>query len=122
MAHTQHGNGDEWERLRLSFTSQPQEETENATPQPSTTELEPGWRAARALVRIQSDELLAVMLRPSFRPARDIELVRVLPCPYCLDGGLRTAGTVRTRGGRSFVRACDTCAKVEIEQWPPQLA
>ena len=92
---------------------------ENATPQPSTTDLEPGWRAARALVRIQSDELLAVMLRPSFRPVRDIELVRVLPCPYCLDGGLRTAGTVRTRGGRAHVRACDTCAKVEIEQRPP---
>lgn len=72
-------------------------------------------------MQIRSDALLATMLRPSFRPVRDIELVPVVPCPHCLDGGLRVAGTVRTRYGRSTVRACDTCAKVEIEQRPPAL-
>lgn len=118
MAHTQRSGGDEWERLRLSFTSQSAGESANDNPEPATTDLEPGWRAARSLMQIKSDELLAVMLRPSFRPVRDIELVPVIPCPHCLDGGLRVAGTVRTRTGRSQVRACDTCAKVEIEQRP----
>lgn len=78
------------------------------------TEVEPGWKAARALLRLRTDALLAVMLRPSFRPAGDLDLVQVAPCPYCQDGGLRTAGSVRTRAGRAAVRACDTCAAVDI--------
>lgn len=76
--------------------------------------MEPGWRAVRALVQVRGDDLLTVMLRSSFRPVRDAELVQVTPCPYCLDGGLRTAGTVRGHKGRAVVRACDTCAAVEI--------
>lgn len=76
--------------------------------------MEPGWRAIRALTQLRSDELLTVMLRPSFRPVRDAELAPVAPCPYCLDGGLRTAGTVRGHRGRVAVRACDTCAVVEV--------
>jgi hypothetical protein len=79
-----------------------------------SVELEPGWSASRALMRVGTDELLAVMLRPSFRPVKDLDLVPVSPCPHCLDGGLRTAGSVRTRRGREPVRACDTCATVEI--------
>jgi hypothetical protein len=120
MAHTQRSGGDEWEweRLRLSFTSQPTGEHADDQPESATTDVEPGWRAARALMQVKSDELLAVMLRPSFRPVREVELVPVIPCHYCLDGGLRVAGTVRTRHGRGLVRACDTCAKVEIEQPP----
>ena len=118
MAHTQRSGGDEWERLRLSFTSHPSGEQTDAESEPATTDLEPGWRAARSLIQVKSDELLAVMLRPSFRPVRDTELVPVIRCHFCLDGGLRVAGTVRTRHGRSLVRACDTCAKVEIEQRP----
>ena len=78
------------------------------------TELEPGWRAIRALMQLRSDELLAVMLRPSFRPVRDLDLVAVSPCEYCRDGGMRTAGTVRVRKGRVTVRACDTCGAVDI--------
>src|SRR5579871_1511846 len=70
-------------------------------------DLEPGWRAIRALMQLHSDELLAVMLRPSFRPVRDLDLVPVSPCAYCYDGGLRTAGSVRVRRGRVLVRACD---------------
>lgn len=119
MAHTQRSGGDEWERLRLSFTSQPTGEHADTQPELETTDLEPGWRAARSLMQVKSDELLAVMLRPSFKPVRDVELVPVIPCHFCLDGGLRVAGTVRTRHGRSLVRACDTCAKVEIEQHRP---
>jgi hypothetical protein len=81
-------------------------------------DMEPGWRAVRSLMQLRSDELLAVMLRPSFRPVRDLDLVRVAPCPYCMDGGLRTAGTVRVRKGRVTVRACDTCATVDIGETP----
>lgn len=116
MAHSQRSGGDEWERLRLSFTSQPAGEHTGAKPEPATNDLEPGWRATRSLMQVKSDALLAVMLRPSFRPVREAELVPVIPCHFCLDGGLRVAGTVRTRHGRRVVRACDTCAKVEIEQ------
>ena len=81
-------------------------------------DMEPGWRAVRSLMQLRSDELLAVMLRPSFRPVRDLDLVQVVPCPYCKDGGLRTAGTVRVRKGRVTVRACDTCATVDIGKTP----
>jgi|SRR5689334_9588420 len=81
-------------------------------------DMEPGWRAVRSLMQLRSDALLAVMLRPSFRPVRDLDLVRVAPCPYCKDGGLRTAGTVRVRKGRVTVRACDTCATVDIGETP----
>jgi hypothetical protein len=78
------------------------------------TDLEPGWRAIRALMQLRSDELLAVMMRPSFRPVREIDLVSVAPCTYCHDGGMRTAGTVRMRRGRVTVHACDTCGTVDI--------
>ncbi|HST87428.1 MAG TPA: hypothetical protein VLJ14_03535 [Ktedonobacterales bacterium] len=81
-------------------------------------DMEPGWRAVRSLMQLRSDDLLAVMLRPSFRPVRDLDLVRVAPCPYCKDGGLRTAGSVRVRKGRVTVRACDTCATVDIGETP----
>ncbi|HEX6121553.1 MAG TPA: hypothetical protein VFY89_00260 [Ktedonobacterales bacterium] len=77
-------------------------------------ELEPGWTATRALMRITCEELLAIMLWPSFRPVKELDLVPVLPCPHCRDGGLRTAGSIRTRRGREPVRACDTCATLEI--------
>lgn len=81
-------------------------------------DVEPGWKAARSLVRLRSDALLAVMLRPSFRPVGELDLVQVAPCPYCRDGGLRMAGSVRIRKGRVAVRACDTCAAVDIGERP----
>jgi hypothetical protein len=40
--------------------------------------------------------------------------VVVVPCHHCGDGGLRTAGSVKTRTGREQVRACDTCHTVEV--------
>lgn len=78
------------------------------------TDLEPGWRAARSLMQLKSEALLAIMLRPSFRPVRDHDLVPVALCPYCLDGGMRLAGSVRVRKGRVPVRACDTCGAVDV--------
>jgi hypothetical protein len=90
----------------------------NSSGPSAAVELEPGWSARRALTHISSDELLAVMMRPSFRPVKDLDLVPVTLCPHCLDGGLRTAGSVRTRRGREQVRACDTCAEVEIGDGP----
>lgn len=81
---------------------------------PRAVDMEPGSAAARALMSVSSDELLTIMLRPSFRPVKDLDLVPIAPCPRCLDGGLRTAGSVRTRRGRELVRACDTCAAVVL--------
>jgi hypothetical protein len=81
-------------------------------------DIEPGWKAARSLMHLRSDALLAVMLRPSFQPVRNFELVPVTLCPYCCDGGLRVAGTVRASEGRVLVRACDTCAAVDIGRRP----
>lgn len=82
------------------------------------TDLEPGWRAVRSLMQLRSEALLAIMLRPSFRPVRDLDLVPVAPCMYCLDGGLRSAGSLRVRRGRVPVRACDTCGAVDIGNEP----
>lgn len=78
------------------------------------TDLEPGWMAARSLMQLRSAALLTIMLRPSFRPVRDLDLVPVAPCLYCLDGGMRSAGSVRVRKGRVPVRACDTCGAVDV--------
>ena len=77
-------------------------------------EREPGHVALQALRSAENDALLAVMLRPSFKPIAPHDLVIVAPCHHCGDGGLRTAGSVRTRTGREAVRACDTCRTVEI--------
>lgn len=77
-------------------------------------EREPGHAALQALRSAENDALLAVMLRPSFKPIDRHDLVVVAPCPHCLDGGLRTAGSVRMRSGREAVRACDTCRTVEV--------
>ncbi|MGH2517787.1 MAG: hypothetical protein ACRDHP_19245, partial [Ktedonobacterales bacterium] len=108
MTESRRDGGDEREeQARQALPEQPPfEERADAG---AVTELEPGWLAARSLVQLRSDELLAIMLRPSFRPARDLDLVPVAPCTACGDGGLRTAGSVRGRRGRELVRACDTC-------------
>jgi hypothetical protein len=107
MSQVQPTNGDDGDQLHASPPFHPPGDER---------ELEPGWRAMRALMQLDSDELLAVMLRPSFRPVRDMDLVPVMRCPYCQDGGLRMAGSVRLRTGRAPVRACDTCARLEIER------
>jgi hypothetical protein len=83
------------------------------TPEPEP-EREPGREALGALRGAESDALIAVMLRPSFKRIGEDDLVVVAPCPHCGDGGLRTAGSVKTRTGREQVRGCDTCRTVEI--------
>jgi hypothetical protein len=76
--------------------------------------LESGRDAAESLMRVMGDPLLKLMLRRSFRPVDDLAVVPVVPCPHCLDGGLRLAGTVRERDGRQPVRGCDTCGAVVV--------
>ncbi|MGO8950871.1 MAG: hypothetical protein ACLQUY_25095 [Ktedonobacterales bacterium] len=80
----------------------------------NSTDMEPAWRAAYALMQLKCETLLNVMLRPTFNPIQDTTMVPIYPCPHCGDGGLRTAGTLRLRKGTAFVRACDTCCSVEI--------
>jgi hypothetical protein len=77
-------------------------------------EREPGREALEGLHGAVSDALIAMMLRPSFKPITTNDLVVVAPCHHCGDGGLRTAGSVKTRTGREPVRACDTCHTVEV--------
>jgi hypothetical protein len=79
-----------------------------------TTNTEPAWRAARALMKLRSETLLTVMLQPTFDLIQDTTLVPIYPCPHCCDGGLRTAGLLRLHKGIAFVRACDTCCAVEV--------
>lgn len=91
-------------------------DTSRSIPPCATNEVEPGWLATRALMQMGSEDLLRLMLRPSFRPVRDLELVPVAPCQHCQDGGMRTAGSIRSRRGRELVHACDTCGVIRVGQ------
>jgi hypothetical protein len=75
---------------------------------------ERGRDAAESLMRMAGDDLLRVMLRRTFRPIEESDVVPIIPCPYCLDGGLRLAGVLRDRAGRRLVRGCDTCGAVVV--------
>jgi hypothetical protein len=110
----QANSADDWEQPHPSLPFASTGDDREPHTGDKATELEPGWHAVNSLMQFGNDDLLAVMLRSSFRPVRDEDLVPVSRCPYCLDGGLRMAGTVRMRTGRAAVRACDTCAAVEI--------
>lgn len=90
------------------------DEVAHDTPARARLRLELGSAAADALLRVMDDLLLRVMLRASFQPITAVDVVPVVPCPHCLDGALRVAGTVRERGARQIVRACDTCASVQV--------
>lgn len=118
--HSNSGMGDGRSDELASGLRMPSEDeaTETAEADETLLDLEPGWYAVQSLMRIKSDALLSMMLRPSFRPVGDHELVSVKPCHFCLDGGLRLAGSVRARKGRSLVRACDTCGLVQVEAPP----
>jgi hypothetical protein len=115
MPHSQANSADDWEQQRPLLPYTPAADGREPRTGGEAAELEPGWSATRSLMQFESDELQAIMLRPSFRPVREMDLVPVSRCPYCLDGGLRMAGTVRVRAGRATVRACDTCATVDID-------
>src|SRR5262249_40274053 len=70
MPQPQRGPDDEgWKGVDPSSASHSAHKgQEGSSGSESCSELEPGWRAIRALMQIHNDELLAVMLRPSFRP------------------------------------------------------
>jgi hypothetical protein len=78
--------------------------------------LEPGRQAAESLMRVMGDTLIQLMLRPDFEAIDEQDVVPVLPCPYCGDGALRLAGTLRVRGDLELVRSCDTCGSVQVGQ------
>ena len=87
--------------------------------QSQVADVEPGWRARSALQRMRTSEVCAVMERSSFRSVGEQDLVPVAPCPFCLDGGLRVAGTVRARNAWRLVRVCDTCGQVDLTASTP---
>lgn len=95
-------------------SADPGQYSDNSQWEGTSTDMEPAWRAAYALMQLKCETLLNVMLRPTFTPIQDAKMVPIYPCPHCGDGGLRTAGTLRLRKGTAFVRACDTCCSVEI--------
>src|SRR5262249_40732970 len=72
MQEPQRGPEEGWDGLDASLASHSTREGTDSDELGG--ELEPGWRAIRALMQLHSDELLAVMLRPSFRPVHDLEL------------------------------------------------
>ena len=82
-------------------------------------DVEPGWQATSALERVRSAELRAIMQRASFRPVGEWDWVPVAPCQQCLDGGLRVAGTVRSKNAWRLVRVCDTCGAIELSSKGP---
>lgn len=87
--------------------------------QSQVADLEPGWRARSALQRMRTAEVCTIMERASYRPVADQDLVPVAPCPFCLDGGLRVAGTVRARNAWRLVRICDTCGQLDLSASTP---
>lgn len=118
MPHYQQDESDGWSQADKSHQMQPTGDEQRQ--EYAETEMEPGWQAARALMQLESETLLALMLRPSFRPVREFDLVPVMPCMHCGDGGMRTAGSVRARRGRELVCACDTCGTILVGEqvWP----
>lgn len=80
---------------------------------PTTTE--PAWQATMALQVIDSDELVDVLLHPTFKLLPRMMQVPVSSCRACADGALHTAGTIQMNIGQVLVRACDTCGLVDID-------
>jgi hypothetical protein len=118
MAYSERVPEDGWESQTGPRDPQPPAEAHEGRGQdealPDTVDMEPGRDAASALLRYQGETLLKVMVRREFHPIQDATMVPIYRCPYCGDGGLRTAGTIHMRKGYAFVRACDTCLAVEI--------
>ncbi len=81
-------------------------------------DVEPGWQAMCALDRMRSPQLTILMRRASFRPVGEWDWVPVAPCQRCLDGGMRVAGTVRSRNAWRIVQVCDTCGAIELSPRP----
>jgi hypothetical protein len=80
--------------------------------------LERGWQATGALQHLQRPELVRIRSQASFRPISDEEIVPILPCNTCRDGGLRVMGRVKRRGHIQRVHACDTCGVAQFFELP----
>jgi hypothetical protein len=77
-------------------------------------DFEHGWQALAGLAGRMSARLQTVQGTDSYAPVSPWEVVPVEPCPFCADGGLRTAGYVTRDHQLLPVRQCDTCHAVEI--------
>lgn len=75
---------------------------------------EPSRTALFALASREPSLLRIIRSSRHFRRVEESELVQVLPCPHCDDGGLRTIGYLRERRMLQMVRACDTCGAVDV--------
>jgi hypothetical protein len=75
---------------------------------------EPSLTARVALAGREPALLRIIRSSRHFRRAGEGELVQVLRCPHCDDGGLRTVGYLRDRRFVQTVRACDTCGAVDV--------
>jgi hypothetical protein len=80
--------------------------------------LERGAYAIAALSQMNLRSLAAIRARATFRPIREDEIVPVLPCEVCRDGGLRVVGRVRSRGCYQRVHVCDTCGVLRFYDLP----
>ncbi len=77
-------------------------------------DFEHGWQALAGLAGRMSTRLQTVQGTNDYAPVSPWEVVPVEPCPFCGDGGLRTAGYVTRDHKLLPVRQCDTCHAVEI--------
>jgi hypothetical protein len=77
-------------------------------------DFEHGWQALAGLAGRMSIRLQSVQAANEYAPVSPWEVVPVEPCPFCADGGLRTAGYVSRDHKLLPVRQCDTCHAVEI--------
>jgi hypothetical protein len=77
-------------------------------------DFEHGWQALAGLAGRMSRRLQSVQATNDYAPVSPWEVVPVEPCPFCADGGLRTAGYVSRDHQLLPVRQCDTCHAVEI--------
>jgi hypothetical protein len=79
-----------------------------------TYDFEHGWQALAGLAGRMSLRLQTVQGAEDYAPVRPWEVVPVEPCPFCADGGMRTAGYVTRDSQLLPVRQCDTCHAVEV--------
>jgi hypothetical protein len=77
-------------------------------------DFEHGWQALAGLAGRMSTRLQSVQGTDEYAPVGPWEVVPVEPCPFCADGGLRTAGYVTRNRQLLPVRQCDTCHAVQI--------
>jgi hypothetical protein len=77
-------------------------------------DFEHGWQALAGLAGRMSTQLQSVQGSDEYAPVGPWEVVPVEPCPFCADGGLRTAGYVTRNRQVLPVRQCDTCHAVQI--------